>query len=840
MEAPFQPGAMSSEEIAKAKEILKVLYTENHFGYVYQDPTARLSQEQQLWLKNKLGLKLTHAFGETTPEGKPIESPVARMCVNCQARHLLRYNDARDPKGRKTLPWSVECGFVRQNAPQSVVEVAEKTATQKDGNVDEIIKYLMAAIDPVSWAETMLGFSDSSIGKNNGEEAYIRSYQKEQLRCTSKRYAIRQGRRTGKTFAVCIRLLNILFTKEFQKGYDAEGNPVIRGPKIMIITPYQAQLSLIFDELETLISRNRSLASSVATGTNGSLYVRTPHFTLGLKDTVIKRTRRDDSSKSYEVTKSGGSIEGFISGVGTKKDGSGGGTMRGQSADYIYLDEVDMIPDGIVEAVIGPIIITYPHVQIIASSTPIGSRGKFYTWSLEDSAWKADYYPGTVLPHWDRIEAQVLNETTAEAFEAEYMAHFIQGTFGVFRPDYIEAAWADYEYVDTHPETSDAVSARKFWMEAADIYDPSQLQIVMGIDWNQNAGTEYVVIAYSAKMHWWWVVEAYNMPQSQWTSKGFKEKLAELNHKWKPDYIYADKGWGHTIIEDMQLFGEQLKGKPNRTPFEDSCMRLSEVLKAFAFKENVELMDPVDGSTIVKEGKTFLVENAIRVFETQRISYPFTDNTLTKQLQNYIILKHHATTGKPVYGMAKDKIGDHRLDALMLALGGLFLEAGKFSRNQIRYGEASLISKADFMARGKPQDLGPTLSKDKALDMIRRAMSLGENVGLLGNNKLTVEGYNYSDNPEIDALTRRIKAADAEMANRHTSYGTRSSRGQEFKPDAGSVLDYYRARAQPDQSGKEHDTWAMKQLDYIKTREALPSGVSRSKAFAGGGKRKMF
>jgi hypothetical protein len=607
----------------------------------------------------------------------------------------------------------------------------------------------------------------------------------------------------------------------------------------MIVTPYQAQLTLIFNELEELLNRNKSLASSVATGTGGRLYVRTPNFTMSLKDTTIRRPRKDDPSKSFEITKTGGSIEGFISGVGTKKDGSGGGTMRGQSTDYLYLDEVDMIPDDIVEAVITPLRTTSPNVQIIVSSTPIGSRGKFYSWTMEDRTWKADYYPSTVLPHWKLVEQEVLNETTSETFEAEYMAHFIEGTFGVFRPSYIEKAWADYEYADTHPTTTDPAKCREFWKTNADIYDPSQLQIVMGIDWNQNAGTEYVVVAYSAAEHWWWVVDAYNMPQSQWTSKGFKEKLADMNHKWRPDFIYADKGWGHTIIEDMQLFGEQLKGKPNRTPYEESCARLATNLKAFAFKENVELQDPMDGSPIVKEGKTYLVENAIRVFETQRLSYPFSDQVMTKQLQNYKIIKYHATTGKPVYGMAKDKIGDHRLDALMLALGGLELEGGKFSKGKLKFGSSSLMTKAEFMARGQVSDAGPTLSREKAMQMAKQAMLAADHAGIMGGD-ITIKGYNYSESPEVDALVRRMKAADEEMANRHTSFNPRQSRAQEFKPDTGNVLEYYRQHARPDQAGREHDTWGIKQIEAIKRREALPSGMARSTAFNSTGKRKMF
>ena len=101
--------------------------------------------------------------------------------------------------------------------------------------------------------------------------------------------------------------------------------------------------------------------------------------------------------------KNGASIRGFVSGLGVKQDGSGGGTMRGQSADIIYLDEMDMITEDILDKVVTPILLTKPGVKLIATSTLIGKRGKFYQWCLEREDFKEDYYPSSVLPHWEDI-----------------------------------------------------------------------------------------------------------------------------------------------------------------------------------------------------------------------------------------------------------------------------------------------------------------------------------------------------------------------------------------------------------------------------------------------------
>ena len=80
-------------------------------------------------------------------------------------------------------------------------------------------------------------------------------------------------------------------------------------------------------------------------------------------------------------------ISGFVSGLGVKTDGSGGGTIRGQSADIIYLDEMDMIPEEILEKVVTPILLTRSDTIMVATSTPIGKKGKFHEWCLE----RADY-----------------------------------------------------------------------------------------------------------------------------------------------------------------------------------------------------------------------------------------------------------------------------------------------------------------------------------------------------------------------------------------------------------------------------------------------------------------
>ena len=378
-------------------------------------------------------------------------------------------------------------------------------------------------------------------------------------------------------------------------------------------------------------------------------------------------------------------ISGFVSGMGVKTDGSGGGTIRGQSADIIYLDEMDMIPEEIIEKVVTPILLTRPDTIMIATSTPIGKKGKFHQWCLERSDYKEDYYPSTVLPHWAEIKDELEAESTSEGFVSEYMAQFIEGGSGVFRMDWVHTARADYEYHST--------MNNGYLRKATGVPDPENLIKCIGIDWNKNAGTEFFVIGFSASTGKWIALEAHNVEASEYSAKRWVEEVIRLNYKWKPDYIYADEGYGHTIIEDIRLLSHRKRAKSHKTELDIETAKIVDRLVSFNFSRNVELKDPFTGQNIVKSGKHYLVENAVRIIEDNRFAYPESDEVLTKQLLNYVVARRHPTTNKPVYGMEKKSIGDHRLDAVMLALAGLSLEESVYSKSKMPYSKPGLVER---------------------------------------------------------------------------------------------------------------------------------------------------
>ena len=606
-------------------------------------------------------------------ENYNINTELHKTCISCQIRQIEKY-----PNEKKFI---VPCKGIPRGLPAGSAEKLEEIARTTNIPKEQAKKLMLATIDPAAWAELMFGFDDKD------SKWKLRSYQKEQLRCTSKRIAIREGRRSGKTFMSALKLLYYAFNLKVSKGRDLRGNEVMLGPSIMIVTPYQAQLTNIFEEMEKLLNRNYELRSEVTTGTGGNLYVKTPTFKMEFRSQAT--------------------ITGFVSGIGMRQDGSGGGTMRGFSADIVYLDEMDMIPKDVLDKVINPILATTPDTMLIATSTPIGKKSKFYEWCLERPDFKEDFHPSSVIPHWEQIKEEIIRESTKESFMAEYMAVFVDSESGVFKSEWVQKARADYTYLDASNPSK---------ISELGIQNSLNRTVAIGIDWNKYAGTEFYVVGYFPVAQMWVALDALNIPHEEYSAKRWISELIKLNFKWKPNYIYADEGYGHTIIEDLRYETYRLRQKQNKTAVDLETVLIPDRLTAFNFSSNVELKDPVKNEIIKKPGKNFLVENAQRIFEEGCFLFPAEDEKLKNQLQNYVIAKRHPSTGKPVYGMLNDRIGDHRLDAMMLALGALVLEESVYN------GKSMMPSVPSFHRKNETSNeyISPSIEADEKLNDMKK------------------------------------------------------------------------------------------------------------------------
>lgn len=101
-------------------------------------------------------------------------------------------------------------------------------------------------------------------------------------------------------------------------------------------------------------------------------------------------------------------------------------------------------------------------------------------------------------------------------------------------------------------------------------------------------------------------------------------------------------------------------------------LKLSE-LRAIDFNSNIEIPDPYTGNPIKKHMKPFMVNNLNKIIEKKMIKFhPRVDAKLIEQLKGYE--EKRGVTGRPTYKAASESVGDHDLDALMLAALAFNLE----------------------------------------------------------------------------------------------------------------------------------------------------------------------
>jgi len=445
--------------------------------------------------------------------------------------------------------------------------------------------------DPISWADRTLGWQPR-VSKDGIE------YQAMMLRCTALRKVFRLGRRCGKTASICIRALHSINTRKHLK--------------ILAVTPFKSQIELIFDNIRNSVSLSHDLQDSI----------------------------KVDRSNPYYFMEfwNGSYIRGFTSGT---KSGNEAGSIRGQPADVVLLDEIDYLSDGDINSIIS-ILNDHANVELWASSTPTGRRGKFYEW-CHSPRFKEFYFPSQVLPHWNaEMEQDARDNHTQSAYDHEILAIFGEEEEGVFQKQYIDAAKADYSYEECVPK-------------AGEIYG-------IGVDWNSETfGTEIMVVGWDGlKLR---PRASYNIARMGWTQTLAVRKIIELNRIWQPLFINVDSGYGAMQCEVLKQYGYDQVGQN----LVDA--RLKDIVESINFSSNLEVPDPITKQPIKKPMKPFLVENAVRAFEQNTIEIPQDDIDLLNQLENYII-KRRTQSGMPVYVAREARYGDHKLDAMMLALLG--------------------------------------------------------------------------------------------------------------------------------------------------------------------------
>lgn len=562
-------------------------------------------------------------------------------CIKSYAgKHRLKAGDK----------FSIKCGGI----PKTYVKDSTAMTLSSEGTISAT-----ALLDPVTWAKEMLDWHcldpDHSIWKrknpmeqakqtedNPGRQSkYHRPYQATMLRCSATRKVFRIGRQAGKSETLIISIIFNLFTNS--------------GFKVILITPFQAQIEMIFTRIKDLINSNPGLANSIKRA------VSAPQYTLELHN--------------------GSYIKGFTAGT---RSGGNADSVRGQTANMLVFDEADYLAPGDMDSALA-VITNNPDATVWMSSTPTGKREKFYN-ACMDKLWKEFHYSSSVNPNWGPdLESFFRSIYTDIGYQHEVLAEFGSQEQGVFQVGYVEAAESEYKYGDMRPD--------------------HRWQYSIGVDWNDvKIGTTLCVTGFNPTTNSFLLVERLIVQRDGWTQLAACEKIAELNRKWRPFAIYVDKGFGGTQYEVLRKFGFDARIDKERGP-NSLDAKLATIVKAFDFGSSIEVRDPFSKQMIKKPAKGFLVENAVRRFETHDIYFSKFDQQLKDELLGYII-DRVSIHGQVVYGTNNDQVGDHNLDAFMLSLIGFTLEKTAF-------GKPSFNEKISFTNMSLNSSVDPDQHKDK-------------------------------------------------------------------------------------------------------------------------------
>jgi len=456
-----------------------------------------------------------------------------------------------------------------------------------------------------------------------------------------------------------------------------------------------------------------------------------------------KRIKRIGTAKTYDFTVEDNHnfiafnpAEDRMSGFNINKINSGGILVH-NSADDVYIDEIDSIPnDYLLEAVI-PISTTHKHTSITISGTPSGRREYFYNISknkdLPAFDFKEHHIPSMESPEWTPQQEEFQRSiTTKSQFDREYNAEFGSAAEGVFKNKFIDNNLYVYDYKDLK-------------------YDKDN-HYILGVDWNESMfGVQAVVLEYVQKPtlllpyndgkfkneHGKFIDEiehnnflrvyfADNIDAEDYTNIGAVQFIIELMKKIDFTFCAFDKGHGEANYEMLRLTLDKGKyvGTNGDIILADKMRYMLDRTMSVDMGGSFDILDPITKQAKKALTKNVMVKNAQMLNENGNLVIPAMsktgkvmeddDNRLVGQMRNYIV-ERIGKTGE-IYGSSAGE--DHRLDAFMLGIHAFMVnhsifhkKEAEFAIDEVNDGIMAKIAPGWRSDLESKQNLQPTISK---------------------------------------------------------------------------------------------------------------------------------
>lgn len=372
------------------------------------------------------------------------------------------------------------------------------------------------------------------------------------------------------------------------------------------------------------------------------IYVKAKQILNNLNEPYDEIVESAKESPNYQIKlRNGSRLRCFTAGS------SGAAQVRGQPANLIYIDEVDYLGQKDFNSILA-ILLDKPDTELWVTSTPDGEK-QLYRLS-QDKAYKEFHFPSFVLPHYnDDIDNDLRSQSDDMGYVQEVMAEFGTSRAGVFQKYFIDLC---SKLSINNTDQASVIANRRNYI------------ITMGCDWNhEGIGTRIVALAYDRVNKLFFIVDKATVSKEGWTQTAAMEKIIELNRKYVFDKVYVDRGFGYTQVETLKSFaiaqfGKLPKGHPD--------LMLAEIV-GVDFSSKIEVQDPYTNQMVKKDVKPFMVSILNKVIEKVAIKFDEKfDLAIIAQLKGYE--EKRSASGKPTYFASSATVGDHDLDALLLAM----------------------------------------------------------------------------------------------------------------------------------------------------------------------------
>ncbi len=511
---------------------------------------------------------------------------------------------------------------------------------------NQALEYIVAD-NPVLWAKVYLDWE-------------VRDYQFSIVNegKKSKKLVMRLGRRLGKTDCLCVLILWFAYT-QYNRGPNNQYD-------IVIATPYETQIDLIFKRLHQLLDKS-ALMQSILT--------RDVHHHL-----------------EFDINGITSAVLGFTAGANNSSGGAN--NTRGQRADILICDECDYIGSNQLTNILNIRNEAPERIRLICASTPSGKHEEYYRWcqgaskryfpSKEDieksefhgykieqkavgegNGWTEIYAPSNVNKELLKINpdtnqtylADIRDELSEMRYQQEVMAEFGEEEMGVYQKRYIAEAIAEGERIKFQYITKWDNDERKAYLRRTQ----GQCIRVLGIDWDKYAAATNMVCMEYDLFHQdreGRIVPCFKMlfrieiARSEFTYVNAMNRLIALDEEYHFDWIAIDRGYGEVQLELFHKYGIEHP----ESGFADKVI-------GYQFAQKIDVVDPYTRKKDQKHLKPFMVNNSVNLFEKGKIILDPKDKGMISQLEEYRV-KSISAAGLPVY---TDE-NEHAIDAMNLAL----------------------------------------------------------------------------------------------------------------------------------------------------------------------------